>query len=166
MRRLPAIAALLIVAGSGCGSPTEPHRAVLSLLRQAEAIWADSALTSYSIVQERFCECLPSEIGPVRLTVAVGGGAVNAETIVSAVYVEGGEPVAAGHSFLSVRQLFELIREAARTNADVIEVGFNAIYGYPSDVLIDYDRAIADDERVYTTYDLQNLAEAAAVGAP
>ena len=48
--------------------------------------------------------------------------------------------------FIPIEGLFALIREAITQNASRIEVTFDETYGYPSELFIDYDERMADEE--------------------
>jgi len=48
--------------------------------------------------------------------------------------------------FLSVEQIFELIKSAIDKDAATIRVNYDFSYGYPTNVYIDYDERIADEE--------------------
>jgi hypothetical protein len=157
MRRLLVLVPALL--GAACGSPTGPGVAVLLRTAAAEARWETNGSSSYAIVQHRSCECLPEMSGPVRLEVrsmpSLPPGPAT-ETVTMR-YVSTGEPVPEIYraGFLTVRQLFALIREARAEGAYRLTAEFDPALGYPSLVGIDYDRDIADDEVVYTMSDYE-----------
>ncbi len=108
------------------------------------ARWDVAALTHYYIQEGRICECLPEA---VRLaTVEVQDGAV-----VSVIDVETQEPVSPEFrdGYLSVDQLFDVIQDAIDSGAHSIRVEYHVEYGYPFDLFIDYELAVADEEVGY-----------------
>jgi hypothetical protein len=97
--------------------------------------------------------------GPVRLEVqsppSLPPGPAT-ETVIMT-YESTGEPVPEIYQagFLTVRQLFALIREVRAEGAYRLTVEFDPVLGYPSLVSIDYDRDVVDDEVVYTMTDYE-----------
>lgn len=160
MRRLLVLVPLLLAAG--CESTTGPAGVSALRLSTAEARWAAHGSASYQIVEGRSCECLPEMSGPVRLEVRVLPSLPPgpATETVGMTYESTGEPVPENYrsSFLTIRQLFALIREARAQGAYLVAAEFDPVRGYPSLVSIDYDRAIADDEVVYSVTSYEEAA--------
>ena len=48
--------------------------------------------------------------------------------------------------FVPVEELFALLQDAVRRNAARIEVSYDERYGYPTELFIDYDERMADEE--------------------
>ena len=109
-----------------------------------------SAPLSYSYTVRVSCEC-PSEITrPV--VVWVDRGSIEYQN-----YEDDGRPVplSISNSFPSAEQLFDAIQDAIDRRADNIDVRYDFTYGYPTDVWIDYDRRVVDEELSVTTWGLR-----------
>ena len=48
--------------------------------------------------------------------------------------------------FVTVEELFALLQDAVRRKAARIEVSYDERYGYPTELFIDYDERMADEE--------------------
>lgn len=53
-------------------------------------------------------------------------------------------------TYPTIRALFDVLTEADERNAVQVRVSFNADFGYPEDVYIDYAANIADEELSFT----------------
>ena len=109
-----------------------------------------NAPLSYSYTVRISCNCPSDVTRPV--TVWVDRGAVE-----YLYYEDDGRavPLSYANSFPSIEQLFDDIQDAIDTQADYIDVEYDFTYGYPTDVYIDYDRRIADEELSLTSRGLR-----------
>ena len=109
-----------------------------------------AAPVSYSYVVRVTCECPTDITRPVTVWVDRG-------SIEYLLYEDDGRPVPLSYSssFPSVEQLFDAIQAGIDRRADLIQVDYDPTYGYPTNVYIDYDRRMADDELSLTTRGLQ-----------
>ncbi len=108
------------------------------------ALWREHRIESYNIIFKRGCFC-PREITlPAQVEVEQSGDI----QITRAKYLESGKPVPPEYldSFLSIEATFELIAEAIGEEPEVIKVNYDAQYGFPTELLIDYSTIVADDE--------------------
>jgi hypothetical protein len=139
--RLSLVAALVALAGCGDGSPTGTHFGLT--LAAARARWAGAGVDSYQITVRRHCFC--GFVDPVRVTVEDG-------VIVSRTVVTTGDPVPAllAEYFPDIPGLFTIVEEAA-ADADDFETEFDATYGFPAVISIDWAESYVDDEVVYRT---------------
>lgn len=135
-----------LLALAGCEAPTAPTDR--EQLDQARALWASQGGPSYSFEVSRACECL---LAGRRVLVTVEGGIVSAAT-----YLDSKEPVETAFLsyFRTVPDLFDLIEDALDRKAASLEVSYDASYGYPTQIDIDYSATIADDELRLTAQDL------------
>jgi hypothetical protein len=134
------IVALFAATITACGSALSPT----AELSDARRRWADNGPASYSIDLFRSCECTPEMSGPVVVNVQNG-------TVQSRFYRAGGTvPPNLAAAFPGVEGLFDLIADARQRNAHRLEVRYDRDLGYPVWLVIDYDRAIADDEFTYS----------------
>jgi hypothetical protein len=109
-----------------------------------------AAPLSYSYVVRVNCECPTGITRPVTVWVDRG-------SIEYLLYEDDGSPVPLSYasSFPSAEQLFDAIQDGIDRRADLIEVDYDATYGYPTNVYIDYDRNRTDEELSLTTRGLQ-----------
>jgi len=59
--------------------------------------------------------------------------------------------------FPGIEGLFDLIADARRRNAHRLEVRYDRELGYPAWLVIDYDKAVADDEFTYSVMAFRRL---------
>jgi len=136
--------AATITACSGLLSPSEE-------LSDARRRWADKGPSVYSIDLFRSCECTPEMSGPVTISVQNG-------TVQSRSYRTGGiVPPNMAPFFPGIEGLFDLIADGRRRNAHRLEVRYDRELGYPAWLVIDYDKAVADDEFTYSVMAFRRL---------
>lgn len=124
----------------GCSGALAPD----AELSDARRRWLDRGPASYSMDIFRSCECTPEMTGPVVVN-------VQNRTVQSRLYRSGGTvPVNLVAAFPDVEGLFALIADAQQRNAHRLEVRYDTELGYPAWLVIDYDRAVADDEFTYS----------------
>jgi hypothetical protein len=147
---------VLAIAASACDDsvgPTDERRA----LRDNRRLFEREVGASYSYDYRNVRFAVGPIVEPVRIR-------VRAATIVSVVSLATGQnvPPDAWHHYETVLGLFTTIEAAYENNAAEVRVEYHRQYGYPTDVYIDRDRRIADEEAGYT---LQNLTpESGVVG--
>jgi hypothetical protein len=131
--------ALLALAACGDGLPLAPQ----FVLRAAQELWQRSGIDSYELTVQRICYCLSAE--PVRVRVENG-------IVVSRTFASTGDPVPSTYANLypDVPGLFAIVEEAAR-DADDLDVRFDATYGFPAEISIDWYEVAVDDEISYRT---------------
>lgn len=141
MRAVSALVLLgLLSVSSACSDPLGPQE---DALRVARARWAEAEIHGYRLDLQRLCFCGGDYTSVVTIEVLDDG-------IVSATYQESGEPFTDSFSELyTVDDLFEEIEDAVRREAYSLEVDYDPILGYPTDIWIDYSANIADEERGY-----------------
>jgi hypothetical protein len=155
LRRAVAAAGLVSVAwaAAACsadvatGPRTRTSKA--AELERARDRWQSRHLGDYAVTIRRDCFCIPEARRPVRVHVHAG-------VVVSARFADTGEQLPAELSFLAltVDQLFALADDAVH-RAGQVEVTYDAIFGYPRIISVDYQFDIADDELVLTAADLE-----------
>lgn len=140
VRWRPACAAALLWALAGCSNPAGPSGAQ-GQLDESRRKWDERGLTDYQYQYQNICFCAPAFTNPVVVSVSRGA-------IVAAVDVQSGRPVDASDlgRYRSVPQVFDVIQDAIDRKAARIEASYDPTFGHPTDVSIDYDRMIADEE--------------------
>jgi hypothetical protein len=117
--------------------PTERR----SELERQRAKWAQRNVTSYRLTYRRDCLCGTEFTTPTDIEVRAGD-------IATASYTNRDEPipgyVQAG--LPTVEALFAIIDDAIDRNADLIEVTYDPLLGYPRKIGLDYRFDRADDE--------------------
>ena len=137
--------ATLALAACGDGLPVGTHL-ILSLRAAAHERWRASGIDSYELTVRRICYCLSAE--PVQVRVENG-------VVVSRTFASTGDPVPSTYASLypDVPGLFAIVEEAAR-EADDLDTTFDATYGFPVEISIDWDEIAVDDEITYRTESL------------
>ena len=147
---LGALAVLPLLAACDSVTGTDDLSRAQSELDRNWNRFESSAPLSYSYTVRVNCEC-PSEITrPVVVWVDRG-------SIEYQYYEDTGLPVplSISNSFPSAEQLFDAIQDGIDRRADEIEVDYDATYGYPTNVYIDYDRNRTGEELSLTTHGMQ-----------
>ena len=134
------IALLALVA---CGDGLPVSTGFVLTLRAARARWVSSGIDSYEITVRRVCYC--EFVDPVRIKVENG-------VVVSRTVASTGEPLPATYADLypDVPGLFAIV-ERAVTDADDFDTTFDATYGFPAEISIDWVENAVDDEVIYRT---------------
>jgi hypothetical protein len=162
-------AASLSLAGCGrsSGDMLSPFARNLAEVRlqAAERQWLDRRPGAYRLTESRSCECQVEVAAPMVVTVMllfpIEGGDV-AERVDVAHYESDGSLVPEQYrsAALTVQQLFALIRDALDRHAARLDVEYDAQYGYPAMISIDYDAQMVDDEITIRARDLQGMLTA------
>jgi hypothetical protein len=136
LQRTFLAAALLVL--TACGDGFLASTRFVTSLRAARARWERSGIESYELTVRRLCFC--GFVEPVRVK----------GVLVSRTNVSTGEPVPAMYAsyFPDVPGLFAIVEQAAN-DADDLDTEFDATYGYPVEISIDWIENAVDDEVVY-----------------
>ncbi|QSJ19344.1 hypothetical protein JYQ62_11835 [Nostoc sp. UHCC 0702] len=107
--------------------------------------WNDQNISNYRYTFSNSCFCIPDARGPVIIEVR------NGETT-SITSVATGQAVDPQYfqQYNTIPKLFNVIQDAINRNAYSLNVRYNAPLGYPTQIDINYDAQIADEE-VYLT---------------
>lgn len=138
---IPTAPAILVAGlAAACGQPLSVE-ATSAAYGHHRAAWEAAGVRDYRYLFQRRCECPPEMTAPVEIEVR--GGAVEAVML-----SQSGAPVSPEllPAFPTVDDLFDLIDEALRRDADLLEVTYDSPLGYPTSLRIDYRREVADDE--------------------
>lgn len=123
-------------------------------LQQAEldaalAKWESQGIDTYEYRFSNACECLPETSGPIIITV------FNDEvTAVRRPDDAAGLPPRDGGPAPTIPELFETVQSAIVEGADSITVEYDEEFGFPTQLTIDWDAGLADEETIYTAEDL------------
>ena len=129
-------------------------RAAQAELDRNRALWETSRARDYSYVLTPICFCPQDLLDPV--TISVLGGVVASVT-----YAESGKaPDHDGYGrYVTIDDLFDTIQEAIDRKAAQITVTYDPGVGYPTDVKLDYDARMADEEYRFTASDYSSGGE-------
>ncbi|MBH8565529.1 hypothetical protein I8748_25700 [Nostoc sp. CENA67] len=108
-------------------------------------LWNKQNISNYRYTFSNSCFCIPDARGPVIIEVR------NGETT-SITSVETGQPVDPQYfqQYNTIPKLFNVIQDGINRNAYSLDVRYDARLGYPTQINIDYDSQIADEE-IYLT---------------
>jgi hypothetical protein len=128
------------VACVACASPSwptlEPTGDPAQDLARHRARFADAVGDNYRLTYENSCFCPVEALQPVRLTVRNGE--------ITEVYRRSdGAAVPASQwlAYRTVPAVFDAIADGLQNRAKQVTVDYHARYGYPQDVLVDYNMA-------------------------
>lgn len=109
-----------------------------------------NAPLSYTYTVRVSCQCPSDVTRPVAVWVDRG-------SVEYLFYEDDGRavPFSYANSFPSAEQLFDAIQDAIDRGADRIDVDYDPTYGYPTNVYIDYDRRVFDEELSLTTWGMR-----------
>ncbi len=132
-----------VLPGPGLEGPPASRPPELDAARER---WDAAGLDSYQMTLRRTCFCpSPDYTGPFSVTVR--GGALASVTLDGArVDSERGE---------TIDGLFDLIEDAYARRARTVAVAFDPELGYPTNLSIDYDVQMADEEIGYMVSDVR-----------
>ncbi len=108
-------------------------------LSEARTLWNGKNVSSYSYVLELQCFCAPAnQLLPVLVT-------VQNDAVASVLYWDEDPdertpaPASVFGPYDTVEELFDFIGDAINQDADVLQVGYDPEYGFPSVVNVDYE---------------------------
>jgi Family of unknown function (DUF6174)/Domain of unknown function (DUF6438) len=130
-------------------NPNDANSTQLKVNRQ---LWNQQKLTNYRFTFSRSCFCVPKATQPVVITVRNG-------QVASITAVNNNEPVDAElfQQYNSIPKLFGIIEDAISRKAASLTVKYDPKFGYPTQINIDYDQQMADEELYLTISNLQPL---------
>lgn len=144
MARRLVIAAASIAALFACEEGLGP----LGSFATSWSRWNRLRPDQYTYDFRRGCFCVGEAVAPVRITVANG-------QVVSVVHLPDLAPVPPEqvNQFYRVTldSVFAIVRHAIDADADMISAQYHPQWGYPTDVMIDYQRNVADEELSVTS---------------
>jgi hypothetical protein len=114
--------------------------------------WRQAGLSDYTFEFRVNCFCPTSITAPVRINVQ------DATTLESVSYVETGEPVTEDLDlYLTVGGMFDMIQEAIDMRVASLTVSYEPELGYPTNVFVDRDFMMADEERGFAASNLESI---------
>lgn len=119
----------------------------MSDFRRQQRLWERQGLSNYAYTLNVACFC--PYAGPMRVD-------VRADSVYRATLIDTGLDIADLERFnvKTIDGLFEVLEKAIK-DADNVEVDYEAQYGFPTRIAIDYYKNAVDDEIGYRATDLQ-----------
>jgi hypothetical protein len=144
MRRSLGLTILAMITLAGCSSLTYSNSRLENLqaeLNRRYGLWKDLQIPSYDYRLERICQCDPSLVRPVIVTVVDSG-------LARVVYADSGTavPDSALRSYFTVEGLFSQVQTAINLAVDSLGVEYDATYHYPTRIVIDQNFLQLGDE--------------------
>ncbi|MBD2663379.1 hypothetical protein B6N60_03261 [Richelia sinica FACHB-800] len=128
-------------------TPTQQVKLDKAQLKVFSRLWKEKDVKNYRYRLSKSCFCAPAARGPVLIVVKDGvTTSVTSEETGQAVDPE------LFKQYDSVPKLFAVIQDAIDRKAASLNVKYDAKLGYPTQINIDYDTQIADEE-LYLTID-------------
>lgn len=147
---IAAPALLLVGAMTGCGLGNDDSFQYQKL-GEARTLWDRKDVSSYSYILELECFCASaSELEPVLVTVQNGA-------VASVQYWDENPaqrtpaPASIFGPYDTVEELFELVEDAIDRDADLLQVAYDAEYGFPSVINVDYTTGGTDQRLIFVT---------------
>lgn len=109
-------------------------------LDKNKKLWENTNIKHYSFVVKRSCFCPREE----NRHITIQNGKVT-----KAKYIPSNTPLPKTTKVKKIEDYFDIIENALAKNAYQITVSYDKTYGYPSDIAIDYDKQMADEEIYY-----------------
>lgn len=135
---------------SGDERPTVNHSQISAQLQSAKNKWQEVRPANYQYTYQRTCFCPVEYTRPISVT-------VRGDQVSKVFPMPGDPPLPANrrNDGKTIEQLFATIEKAIVSNASSIKTTFDSQYGYPTQITIDHDFRMADEETYITTKDLQ-----------
>ncbi len=132
--------------------PSVTAKSNIKQYRTNRRLWNRQRISSYRYTLSRSCFCLPEARGPVVIEVRKG-------KTTSIKLAANGKPVNPElfQKYSTMPKLFQLIRDAISQKVSSLNVKYDPQLGYPTNINIDYDSRIADEEEFITIGNLQKI---------
>ncbi|MCI0551619.1 MAG: DUF6174 domain-containing protein [Anaerolineae bacterium] len=153
MKKLVLLIAVAALALAACasGASANQNQSELSLNQQK---WQDANISHYRYNLFISCFCVFTQDMPLIIEVKDG-------QVVSMEYASGNEIDAGSREYFqrfeTIDRLFEQLQKDTGGEADEVVVTYNATYGFPEEVKIDYVLEATDDEIWLTISDFEPL---------
>ncbi|MBN4005177.1 DUF6174 domain-containing protein [Nostoc sp. LPT] len=163
--RLPIAISAILVASLGFNAPVisqpppiqvaktpAPSSLALEQFKINYRLWRRQKISNYRYEFTRSCNCLPKATEPVIIK-------VRNRVTTSITYKASQKPAEAElfQQYNTIPKLFNIIRDALIRKAANLTVQYDPILGYPTQINIDYNSQIADDEIFFTISNLQKI---------
>jgi hypothetical protein len=131
----------------GEGKSPNNANSALEKLRRNQQLWLQQNIRNYRYRLQVSCHCLPSITQPVVIEVH-NGVTTSIKAVNKGIRIE----PEFFKNYKSIDKLFRLVQKAIAEKAHRIDVTYHPTLGYPTQINIDYDAQMADEE-LYLTID-------------
>ncbi|ACC83395.1 DUF6174 domain-containing protein [Nostoc punctiforme] len=133
-------------------SPTKNNNLDLRRLKFNRYLWNQQNISNYRYTFSNGCFCIPDARGPVVIEVR------NGQTT-SITSVATGQAVNPDffQNYKTIPKLFDVIEDAINRKASSLNVSYSPRFGYPTQIQIDYNSQIADEEIYLTIENFQEI---------
>jgi len=115
-------------------------------------LWDKQNISNYRYTFSNGCFCIPEARGPVIIEVRNG----ETKSITSVATGQPIENIELFQNYNTIPKLFNVIQDGIARKASNLDVNYSPKLGYPTQINIDYNSQIADEE-IYLT--IENLEE-------
>lgn len=131
----------LCIAVLSCASSTDSSDQT-SALDSARARWESRNVDDYRYAFNWNCFCIVDYVRQVNITVRGG-------KIVDVAHADDGSVVdpERWNDYRTIDQLFDFVTDAYDRDAFSVNVKYDRSYGYPTEVYVDYQSNVADEEK-------------------
>jgi hypothetical protein len=155
MKKLIILISALALTLAACASATASANQNQSELEQNQQTWQDANISHYRYNLAISCFCVFSQDMPLIIEVQDG-------QVVSMEYASGNEIDPGNREYFqrfeTIDKVFEQLGKDIGGEADEVVVNtYNATYGFPEDVKVDYVLEATDDEIWFTISDFEPL---------
>lgn len=134
-------------------APLDPVGGGPQALTASRATWQAQRPADYRFTYTRTCFCPPQYRGPFEVTVRGG-------EVTDVAYKGEGEPVDRPLTeYQTVDDLFALIAEAYERDAARVDAAYDPATGQPTNIYIDYNEQMADEEVGFTVESVQPVGD-------
>ena len=154
MKKLILLIAVAALALAACAGATASANQNQSELDDNQQKWQDANISHYRYNLSISCFCVFTQDMPLIIEVQDG-------KVVSMEYTSGNEIDAGSREYFqrfeTIDKVFEQLQKDIGGEADEVVVTYNANYGFPEEVKIDYVLEATDDEIWLTISDFESL---------
>ncbi|MBD2344190.1 DUF6174 domain-containing protein [Anabaena subtropica] len=115
-------------------------------------LWDSKNISNYRYRLSNSCFCLPEARGPVVIEVRNGQTisitSVNPDQVINPQFFQ---------QYSTVPKLFNVIQDAIKRQAFSLNISYDHKFGYPTEISIDYNSQIADEELFLTIENFEVL---------
>ncbi len=158
---VPGVIVALFLAACGDDTPNRPGDPAPDSLAINRSLWALTGFDSYSYRFRWECFCGDGMTRTVDVVVF-------RNELASVTDVETGTVLDETRltRYRKMEGLFDFIAEARRQDPAEMRVAYDPVFGYPTEVYVDYVAGLADDEIGFRVYELSGLRQLSPRAAP
>ena len=128
----------------------ENNSPLIQELEENRQIWRSQSSENYQYIYQQQCFCTPPSNTPLKVS-------VKNDKITEVINLTNNQTITALIFPKTIEELFNIIEQAIKRDADEILINYDASFGYPTRIAIDYQKVLADDEITYTIENLDNV---------